>query len=279
MPLEEIRENKSKMAIPKVSTSPMTSLGKAPQAPHILAAGLEALEMLNIGVAVTNSLRRVLFANQTAEQILLSRDGLELTDHGVLQPVSKWSNPALARVMQQAAQVPPASSQETRDVILAIRRPSGKRPFTLLVRSLKARSSSDPGVPSVLVFVWDPEFPEHDTEVGLRELFGFTSCEARLANLLMKGKSVDDCCNHLAIRPSTVRMHLANLFAKTGVQRQGQLVSLLWKSVGIVRTKYDACSLQSSVPSKSAGTPTPPLCTPGTRRELAVRALTREFGL
>jgi DNA-binding CsgD family transcriptional regulator len=206
---------------------------------NILAAGLEALEMLDIGVAVTDSSRRVLFANQTAEQILLSRDGLEVSEQGMLQPISKWSNPALGRVMQQAAQVCPPPTPETRDVILAIRRPSGKRPFTLLVRPLKMKSSSpDPTAPSVLVFVWDPELPEHDTEAGLRELFGFTSCEARLAGLLMKGKSVDDCCNHLEIRPSTVRMHLANLFAKTGVQRQGQLVSLLWKSMGMVRTKY-----------------------------------------
>ena len=279
MQLEGSRENKSNMATAKVSTSPVTSRGKAPQAPHILAAGLEALEMLNIGVAVTNSVRRVLFANQTAEQILLSRDGLELTDQGVLQPVSKWSNPSLARVMQQAAQAPPEIVQEPRDAILAIRRPSGKRPFTLLVRSLKARSSSDLTVPSILVFVWDPEFPEHDIEVGLRELFGFTSCEARLANLLMKGKSVDDCCNHLEIRPSTVRMHLANLFAKTGVQRQGQLVSLLWKSVGIVRTKYDAGSLQSRLSIKSAGTIPQALRTPETRRDQTVRVLTREYGL
>jgi DNA-binding CsgD family transcriptional regulator len=270
------------MATAKVLTSAVTSLGKAsqasPQTPHILAAGLEALEMLNIGVAVTNSLRRVLFANQTAEQILLSRDGLEVTDQGVLQSVSKWSSPSLSRVMQQAAQAPPGSAQETKDAILAIRRPSGKRPLTLLVRSLKARSSSDPAVPSVLVFVWDPEFPEHDTEVGLRELFGFTSCEARLANLLMKGKSVDDCCHHLEIRPSTVRMHLANLFAKTGVQRQGQLVSLLWKSVGMVRTKSEADRLQDRPVIKSASASPQPLCAQETRRDLAVRALTRECG-
>jgi DNA-binding CsgD family transcriptional regulator len=231
------------MATAKISTTVAASLNKSPnmnqETSNILAAGLEALEMLDIGVAVTDSSRRVLFANQTAEQILLSRDGLEVSEQGMLQPISKWSNPALGRVMQQAAQACQPPTPETRDVILAIRRPSGKRPFTLLVRPLKMKSSSpDPTAPSVLVFVWDPELPEHDTEAGLRELFGFTSCEARLAGLLMKGKSVDDCCNHLEIRPSTVRMHLANLFAKTGVQRQGQLVSLLWKSMGMVRTKY-----------------------------------------
>jgi DNA-binding CsgD family transcriptional regulator len=233
--------------------------------------------MLDIGVAVTDSARRVLFANQTAEQILLSRDGLEMTDQGILQPISKWSNPALGRIMQQAAQVPQSNTQEAKDVILAIRRPSGKRPFTLLVRSLKRSSSSDSTAPSVLVFVWDPELPEHDTEEGLRELFGFTSCEARLANLLMKGKSVDDCCNHLEIRPSTVRMHLANLFAKTGVQRQGQLVSLLWKSVGMVRTKYGRVEIPNKATNNVATTPKRS-STDSTDCEVPVRACTRECG-
>lgn len=268
------------MATPKIS-APAAPLNRSShlnqQTSNILAAGLEALEMLDIGVAVTNSARRVLFANQTAEQILLSRDGLEVTDQGILQPISKWSNPELGRIMQQAAQAPQSNTQEAKDVILAIRRPSGKRPFTLLVRSLKRSSSSDSSAPSVLVFVWDPELPEHDTEEGLRELFGFTSCEARLANLLMKGKSVDDCCNHLEIRPSTVRMHLANLFAKTGVQRQGQLVSLLWKSVGMVRTKYGRVEIPIKTTNNVATTPKRS-STDSTDCEVPVRACTRECG-
>jgi DNA-binding CsgD family transcriptional regulator len=268
------------MATSKIATNPATPINRlsqfAQETSNILAAGLEALEMLNIGVAVTNSARRVLFANQTAEQILLSRDGLEVTEQGILQSVSKWSNPSLSRVMQQASQAAQPDTSEAQDVILAIRRPSGKRPFTLLVRSLKNRTSSDLESPSVLVFVWDPELPQHDTEVGLRELFGFTSCEARLANLLMKGKSVDDCCTYLEIRPSTVRMHLANLFAKTGVQRQGQLVSLLWKSVGMVRTKYDRGALQGKT-AQSSGVP--PKVSKSTDDDSPLRALTREYGL
>jgi DNA-binding CsgD family transcriptional regulator len=154
-----------------------------------------------------------------------------------------------------------------------------------MVRSLKARSPQpDVAAPSVLVFIWDPQLPVHDTEVGLRELFGFTSCEARLAHLLMEGNTVDDCCTHLDIRPSTVRMHLANLFAKTGVQRQGQLISLLWKSVGMVRGK-DCIGSLGAHPSInaldiSACVRTPkPLREEGTSREVTNRAIARDYRL
>lgn len=218
------------------------------EAPNILAAGLEALDLLNIGVVVTNGFRQLLFANQTAEQILLARDGLEVTAQGVLTATNRSSGSSFSESMQQAAQVLTPGKQEPKDAILALRRSSGKRPLTLLLRSLKKRlPQPDLGKPSVLVFVWDPELPVRNIESGLRQLFGLTSCEARLANLLMEGKTVDDCCTQLDIRPSTVRMHLANLFAKTGVQRQGQLVSLLWKSVGMICSRPDT-NLLSGTP-------------------------------
>jgi len=67
-------------------------------------------------------------------------------------------------------------------------------------------------------------------------LYGLTSTEACLANLLMEGKTLDECCQSLGIRRSTARTHLQHLFEKVGVQRQSELVSLLLKSIGLVRT-------------------------------------------
>jgi len=57
--------------------------------------------------------------------------------------------------------------------------------------------------------------------------------EACLANLLMQGKALDECCRLLDIRRSTARTHLQHLFEKVGVQRQSELVSLLLKSIGL----------------------------------------------
>jgi len=206
---------------------------------RVLSAGLEALELLNIGIAVTNNSRKLLFANHTAKQILFERDGLELAPDGTLSSLKRRSTPSLAELIRQVALAP--AGHEPKDSFLAIRRRSGKRPLTVLVRSLTANIRHDNcGEPVVLVFIWDPELPVLDAESRLRQLFGLTSCEARLANLLMEGKTLEDCCDQLEIRTSTARMHLGNLFAKVGVQRQSQLVSLLWKSVGMVRSRYVA---------------------------------------
>jgi DNA-binding CsgD family transcriptional regulator len=103
-----------------------------------------------------------------------------------------------------------------------------------MVRNVAAQAG--PQEPAFLIFILDPERPMRVDEDWLRQLYGLTPCEARLANLLIEGKTFDNCCNQLEIRPSTARMHLGNLFAKTGVQRQGQLISLLMRSLGMIRS-------------------------------------------
>jgi DNA-binding CsgD family transcriptional regulator len=206
---------------------------------ELVAAGLEALDSLNLGVAVTNGSRQLLLANRTAEQILATGDGLEVTSHGVLATLKRSCTPTLGAVIQRIAQGGLSGDPPSNDAVLAVHRPSGKRPLTLLVRAAHGMSSEIDAFRSVLIFLLDPELPIQANEAGLRQIFGLTTREAGLAQLLMSGKTLEDCCDHLGIRPSTARMHLGNLFAKTRVQRQGQLISLLFRSVGVVRDNVD----------------------------------------
>jgi DNA-binding CsgD family transcriptional regulator len=122
-----------------------------------------------------------------------------------------------------------------RESVLPLRRPSGKRPLTAVVRALEGLERSDnPGGPATLLFLLDPEIEAETVESELRQLYGLTATEAGLANLLMEGKALDECCVILDIRRSTARTHLQHLFDKVGVQRQGELVSLLLRSVGLL---------------------------------------------
>ena len=89
--------------------------------------------------------------------------------------------------------------------------------------------------PAALLFILDPAINVAAAESDLHELYGLTSSEARLANLLMEGKTLNECCDQLDIRRSTGRTHLQHLFEKVGAQRQSELVFLLLKSIGLVR--------------------------------------------
>jgi DNA-binding CsgD family transcriptional regulator len=203
---------------------------------HLLMAGFEALELLNIGLALTNLSGQVLLANRIAEKLLASRDGIALTSHGVLRTL-RDSQPSLPELIQQAASCTLPRKPESIEAMLAIQRPSGKRPLTLLVRSAKRSAlGADSTGPAALVFILDPELPVQAAEPELRQLYGFTATETRLANLLMEGKTLEECCEELGVRRPTVCSHLQHLFRKTGVQRQSELVSLLFKSIGLIRT-------------------------------------------
>jgi DNA-binding CsgD family transcriptional regulator len=203
----------------------------------ILRGGLEALDSLHAGVVVLNSLREVLFANEAARQILTAGEGLEITAQNVLSSSRKNLIPFLGVPGRTQAHPGSVWRLTSTDSVVALPRSRGKRPLTLVFRSLnRGEEGANPRSPAVLLFMLDPELPIPSVEPVLRELYSFTSCEARLAHLLMEGHALEDCCEQLGIRPSTARMHLASMFSKVGVQRQGALIYLLFKSVCMIRS-------------------------------------------
>jgi len=208
---------------------------------HLLIAGFEALDLVNVGLVVTSAAGQLLLANRTAEEILKLRDGIELGPTGLVRTSLKCT-PSLNSLMDTVIKAGGGS----RDSVLPVRRPSGKRPFTAVVRAVEgAATDSDPLSPATLLFILDPEFSVETVEAELRQLYGLTSTEASLANLLMEGKALDECCKILDIRRSTARTHLQHLFEKVGVQRQSELVSLLLKSIGLVGSAGRAATRNS----------------------------------
>jgi len=203
--------------------------GSIPTNP-LLAAGLEALDLLNIGVVVCDASAKVLTANSVAERILSDSDGLELSSDGTLSTtlVSDIGlRESITRLAGSGAEDDGAPHRA-----LAVCRPSGKRPLTLFLRAAKERGSTQPQ-PAVLVLIQDSALPVETTEAELRQLYGLTAAEARISNLLMEGAGLEECCDQLGIRRTTARMHLRNIFAKTGVRRQSELVALLLRSIGL----------------------------------------------
>jgi len=198
-------------------------------------AGLEALDFLGLGFVVCQLSSCVLASNRTADEILRRRDGLQLNLAGELCTTAPGTQ-SLTRLFEQAAQALRLGDAQKQSAAVSVRRKRGKRALALYVRAVAAESeASGNGDVVVLVVIADSSVPVTTSETDLYQLYGFTSTEARLANLLMEGKTLDECCAGLGIRHSTGCSHLKRLFKKTGVHRQTELVSLLFKSVGLLR--------------------------------------------
>jgi len=57
--------------------------------------------------------------------------------------------------------------------------------------------------------------------------FGLSPAEARLAELLASGSSLEDTRDSLGITRETARSRIKTVFEEAGTHRQGQLVALL----------------------------------------------------
>lgn len=74
--------------------------------------------------------------------------------------------------------------------------------------------------------------PRLDTQALARE-FGLTPTEARVTLGLATGaRSLEQVASDLRIARSTAAFHLRNIFAKTGTNRQAELIALVFKRMG-----------------------------------------------
>ena len=207
--------------------------GKSVSSSNLTSVVLGALDLLRTGVVVTSIRSRLLWANRAAEDILSARDGLEVDVQDTLL-LSEEGSPFPVETMLTEHASEPALSGSDRSVRY-VHRSSGKRDLTVVVRPTSfLAGSQDAERPAALVFIQDPERPVHVSQTDLRQLYRLTLTECSVANFLMEGSTLEECCNRLDIRPSTARMHLRNLLNKTGTRCQSELVWLLFRSLGLM---------------------------------------------
>ena len=177
---------------------------------RLLEAGFDALSLLCVGLIVCSATGQVLGCNPPAQAVLTAREGLEQESDGTLTCTEPAVTP-LAEIVQEISKQN-HSGRSNNGVILAVRRAAPRRPLTVLLRAC----SMPPGelVAAVLVIILDSALRVKAIDSDLRQLYGFTSTEARLANLLMEGKALETCCDRMGICRSTGCTHLRRLFKR-----------------------------------------------------------------
>lgn len=166
----------------------------------------------------------VVLTNAKADRLLDRGDGL-LVVAGELQCRLSSQQPMLNRLIAQALGSDPL---QPRGGWVSIHRSSGLRPYAALLASLD--SPDDPFsafAPKLLVIVVDPDATGVPDQHALRELFGLTDAEARVATALSAGHSLESAAASLNVQIATARSQLKAVFTKLGVNRQQDLVRLL----------------------------------------------------
>ena len=196
-------------------------------------------------MSVVTLLRCSLGVNRRARRLCKQGDGLAIQNNKS-QPSSTRDASDLHRIIVFSLRSAQSGGNESNEVS-SILRPSGRRPFTLVVSSLKTSSNFLNGKKSaVAVFVVDPDQREPLDQESLRQLYSLTLSESRLAEKLASGQRLEEVAQELGVRPSTARSHLRSIFRKTGCERQSDLTRLLLTSPAHVINSADSASVGSS---------------------------------
>jgi len=83
------------------------------------------------------------------------------------------------------------------------------------------------GQVAALVYVSDPAQQPNSCGTLLRQLYGLSPAECRLADLLHQGLEVREAAGCLKTTLETARFHLKRVLAKTGARRQTELMRLM----------------------------------------------------
>ncbi|NVN87288.1 MAG: helix-turn-helix transcriptional regulator [Rhodopseudomonas sp.] len=189
----------------------------------------DALARIGVGVFALDSLGRVVFLNAAAERLL----GVNLSIRdGKLRIADSSSRPAIEAAIRRALSVEKDAGQTVEPLIL--HRSSSERPlvFYLLPISSAVRPVEQFLTQTrAILLVIDPKAGEPADPALVRDVFGLTLGEARVAALVGSGLPPREAAVRLGIGEETARTALKRVFSKVGVSRQSELTALLTRLV------------------------------------------------
>jgi DNA-binding CsgD family transcriptional regulator len=174
---------------------------------------------------------RVLYANKAAREIAEAKDGIAIEAGGI----SVGSEKQAAVFREALGSI--ASCRDPSMRRMEVPRPSRKQPYRVMLMPVQASGWSPLGVslPAVTVLIVDSDSQPGPDVAALRELFALTPAEARVTGQLALGRSVEEIAAEASISVETVRTHLKRTLSKTGTERQGELISLILRSMSFLR--------------------------------------------
>jgi DNA-binding CsgD family transcriptional regulator len=179
-----------------------------------------ALDAYSFGIVICDADRNVKFANDAAQAMAREGTGLLLFASrrmGALLPSEGF---ALARRIREAAAGAPGGA-------IRLTGRSGAIELLGLVTPLPRRLGEGGGAGHALISLRATEDRPALSEATLAAMFGLSPTQASIALSIFSNKTPEEIAGERGVRISTLRSHLAEIFARTGVENQRELVRLL----------------------------------------------------
>lgn len=184
-----------------------------------------ALDLIQLGIVVVSDREEVTMANGTARKILEQKDGLYLLKNKLCASTvaeTRRIEALISEARSLANRFDPSKINPIR-----LRRPSLRRDFALIALPLDIGETLNIEVSVIGIVIHDPETTNTPSVELLINTYSFTKAEAKVASLLIQGKSISEICDELEVSRNTVCTHLKKLYVKTDTQRQSEFTHFL----------------------------------------------------
>jgi DNA-binding CsgD family transcriptional regulator len=198
-------------------------LGEAGAASARLEA---AFGKLSVATLLVDRDARVRHLNAAATELMARHPHIAYRS-GKLAFADAKLNSAFLAALRDAATTPGRAA--------ALRVPLGRQAGEVLVAPLDPahRLAADWQIPLALVMLAGPARDEKSIAWRMRQLYGLTPAESRVAALLALGASVDEIAKDKHLSDATLRAHLRSIFSKTGTRRQAELDQLALRGAAL----------------------------------------------
>jgi DNA-binding CsgD family transcriptional regulator len=190
-----------------------------------IQAAIEALDVAPIGVIVVDRAGAAVRANRYAQTVLASGEGLTRSEGGLV--LERPGQRTKVRDILAQTNKTRTNAGLPEVALFTIPRFRRQRPLTCLIAPMAGSNGTRTNGPAALLFVSDPERTVAFEPTRIARLYGLSRAEARVAALLARGMRLEEIGEQLGIAYETVRKHLKQIFTKTGVSRQAELVRML----------------------------------------------------
>jgi DNA-binding CsgD family transcriptional regulator len=211
-------------------------------------ATLEVLDRIYSAVFLVDADVRVKHVNAAGQMVLDRADGIAVGREGRLV-VSDRTGAATLMCLITGAGITAtrghrrwssSSVQSAAGGTMALNRPSGLRPYSLLVAPLRASTFAGVNATrrsaSSIIFLADPDRPYPVEGADIENAYGLTAAEARLVAHLIAGHDLHRAARLMGISINSAKTLLQRSFDCTQTRRQSDLINLVLRGpLGVAR--------------------------------------------
>jgi len=191
----------------------------------------DAINQFMLGTLILDRHGKIVASNRVARDTIEHHPSL-LIKEGALIIADRYTNEQLYKALENIERGHGSDKPLPRTITV---NPSNSLTLGLMVRPVRAEDAhTHPVHAHAVVFISDSQGIGKISAATLKDLFGFTGSESRVAAYLANGHSLTEAAQALSISVNTAKSHARNIYEKTGVNKQTKFIQLVSNSVARV---------------------------------------------